>query len=195
MKYGYARVSAEDQTSALQLAALKKAGCRTVFKDEGASAQRPALFRCLDTLRAGDTLVIWRLDRLGRSVLDLIHLLDGLSQRGVRFRSLAEAIDTNTAAGGAMLKMIGALAALEQSLIAERMRAGVKAAQRRGVKFGRKPKLSVPDIARARQLIDAGRRVQDVAALLNVGRVTLYRALQRSAPITPLPEPSHHPSA
>ncbi len=195
MKYGYARVSAEDQTSALQLAALKKAGCRTVFKDEGASAQRPALFRCLDTLRAGDMLVIWRLDRLGRSVLDLIHLLDGLSQRGVRFRSLAEAIDTNTAAGGAMLKMIGALAALEQSLIAERMRAGVKAAQRRGVKFGRKPKLSVPDIARARQLIDAGRRVQDVAALLNVGRVTLYRALQRSAPITPLPEPSHHPSA
>jgi len=184
MKYGYARVSTEDQNTALQLAALKRAGCKTVFKDEGisgATAQRPALLRCLKALRAGDTLVVWKLDRLGRSLRDLIHMLDELKQRGVKFRSLTEAIDTDTATGRAMWQMIGVLAELERSLITERTRAGVKAAQRRGVKFGRKPKLSAPQIAHARQLIEGGQRVQDVAALLSVGRVTIYRALQRVA--------------
>ena len=183
MKYGYARVSAEDQNPALQLTALRKAGCRTVFKDGGissATAPRPALLRCLSTLTAGDILVVWKLDRVGRSIADLIHVLDGLKQRGVKFRSLTEPIDTETPAGSAMWEMIGVLAQLERSLIAERTRAGVKAAQRRGVKFGRKPKLSAPQIAHARQLIDGGQRVQDVASLLNVGRVTLYRALQRT---------------
>ena len=182
MKYGYARVSTEDQNPALQLAALKKAGCRTVFKDEGisgATVQRPALVKCLKTLQAGDTLIVWKLDRLGRSLRDLIHMLDDLKQRGVKFRSLTEAIDTDTATGRAMWQMIGVLAELERSLITERTRAGVKAAQRRGVKFGRKPKLSASQIAHARQLIESGQRVQDVAALLSVGRVTLYRALQR----------------
>ncbi len=99
MKYGYARVSTEDQNPALQLAALKKAGCRSVFQDEGistATAQRPALVRCLKTL-AGDTLIAWKLDRLGRSLRDLIHGLDDLKHRGVKFRSLTEAIDTATA--------------------------------------------------------------------------------------------------
>ncbi|MGC8518850.1 MAG: recombinase family protein [Steroidobacteraceae bacterium] len=182
MKYGYARVSREDQIPALQLAALKKAGCKTVFKDEGisgATAQRPARLKCLKTLEAGDTLVVWKLDRLERSRRDLIHLLDELKHRGVKFRSLTEAIDTDTATGRAMWPMIGVLAELERSLIVERTRAGVKAAQRRGLKFGRKPKLSAPQIAHARQLIEGGQRVQDVAALLSVGRVTLYRALQR----------------
>ena len=100
MKYGYARVSTEDQNPALQLAALKKTGCRTVFKDEGisgATAQRPALLKCLKTLQAGDTLIVWKLDRLGRSLRDLIHMLDDLKHRGVKFRSLTEAIDTDTA--------------------------------------------------------------------------------------------------
>ena len=183
MKYGYARVSTEDQNPALQLAALKKAGCRTVFKDEGisgATAQRPALVKCLKTLQVGDTLIVWKLDRLGRSLRHLIHMLDDLKHRGVKFRSLTEAIDTDTATGRAMWQMIGVLAELERSLITERTRAGVKAAQRRGVKFGRKPKLSAPQIVHARQLIEGGQRVQDVAALLSVGRVTLYRALQRA---------------
>jgi hypothetical protein len=134
MKYGYARVSTEDQNPALQLAALKKAGCRTVFKDEGisgATAQRPAQVNCLKTLQAGDTLIVRKLDRLGRSLRDLIHMLDDLKHRRV--------------------------------------------------KFGRKPKLSAPQIAHARQLIESGQRVQDVPVLLSVGHVTLYRALERVA--------------
>src|SRR4051794_40636114 len=145
MKYGYARVSTDDQNPALQLAALKKAGCKTVFKDEGisgATVKRPALLRCLKTLQSGDTLTVWKLDRLGRSLRDLITMLDDLKQRGVKFRSLTEHIDTDTPTGRAMWQMIGVLAELERSMISERTRAGVKAAQRRGVKFGRKPKLS-----------------------------------------------------
>jgi DNA invertase Pin-like site-specific DNA recombinase len=183
MKYGYARVSTEDQTPALQLAALKKAGCKTIFKDEGisgATTKRPALLRCLKTLERGDTLVVWKLDRLGRSLRDLIAMLDDLKDRGVAFRSLTEAVDTHTPTGRAMWQMIGVLAELERSLISERTRAGVKAAKHRGVKFGRKPKLTPQQKAHARKLIDDGERREDVAALLNVNRTTLYRALAAS---------------
>jgi len=135
MKYGYARVSTDDQNPALQLAALKKAGCHKVYKDDGisgATTKRPALLRCLEALEAGDTLIVWKLDRLGRSLRDLITMLDDLKQRGVKFRSLTEAIDTETPTGRAMWQMIGVLAELERSLITERTRAGVKAARRRG---------------------------------------------------------------
>ena len=230
MKYGYARVSTDDQSPALQLTALKRAGCKTVFKDEGlsgATTKRPALLRCLKKLEHGDTLTVWKLDRLGRSLRDLIAMLDDLKRRGVKFRSLTEAIDTETPTGRAMWQMIGVLAELEKSLISERTRAGVKAAQRRGVKFrslteaidtetptgramwqmigvlaelerslisertragvkaaqrrgvkfGRKAKLSRQQIDHARKLIDDGQRREDVAALLNVDRTTLYRAL------------------
>jgi DNA invertase Pin-like site-specific DNA recombinase len=180
MKYGYARVSTEDQSPALQLAALKRVGCKTIFKDEGlsgATTKRPALLRCLKTLKEGDTLIVWKLDRLGRSLRDLITMLDSFRDRGVKFRSLTEAIDTDTPTGRAMWQMIGVLAELERSLISERTRAGVKAAQKRGVKFGRKPKLTRQQIDHARELIDAGKDRQKVAALFKVGRKTLYRAL------------------
>jgi Enterobacteriaceae phage serine recombinase len=180
MKYGYARVSTDDQNPALQLAALRKAGCKTVFKDEGlsgATTKRPALLRCLKKLAAGDTLIVWKLDRLGRSLRDLIAMLDGLKHRGVKFRSLTESIDTETPTGRAMWQMIGVLAELERSLIGERTRAGVKAARSRGVKFGRKPKLTPQQKTHARKLIGEGRRREDVAALFNVNRTTLYRAL------------------
>jgi DNA invertase Pin-like site-specific DNA recombinase len=180
MKYGYARVSTDDQTPALQLAALQKAGCKTVFRDDGlsgATTKRPALLRCLKKLEHGDTLIVWKLDRLGRSLHDLITTLDDLKKRGVKFRSLTEAIDTDTPTGRAMWQMIGLLAELERSLISERTRAGVKAAKARGVQFGRKPKLSPPQLAHAQKLLDEGQRHQDVAALLNVDRTTLYRAL------------------
>src|ERR1700680_3958397 len=179
MKYGYARVSTEDQNPAMQLAALKKAGCKTLFKDEvtGAHVNRPALTRCLKALQTGDTLIVWKLDRLGRSLRDLIHMLDDFKQQGIKFRSLTEAIDTETPTGRAMWQMIGVLAELERSLISERTRAGVKAAQRRGVKFGRKPKLTPQQIAHAQKLIGGGQRREDVAALFKVNRVTLYRAL------------------
>src|ERR1039458_4179957 len=179
MKYGYARASTDDQNPALQLAALKNAACKAVFKDDGpsgATIKRPALLRCLRKLEHGDTLIVWKLDRLGRSLRDLITMLDDLKHRGVKFRSLTEAIDTETPTGRAMWQMIGVLAELERSLISERTRAGVKAAQRRGVKFGRKRKLTTQQIIRARKLIDEGQRREDVAALLNVNRTTLYRA-------------------
>lgn len=133
-------------------------------------------------MQAGDTLIVWKLDRLGRCLSDLIQMLDDLKRRGVKFRSLTEAIDTDSPTGRAMWQMIGVLAELERSLISERTRAGVTAARRRGVKFGRKPKLSPTQVAHARQLIESGRQVQDVAALPSVGRVTLYRALHIHSP-------------
>jgi len=180
MKYGYARVSTDDQNPAMQLAALKKARCQTVFKGEGlsgATTKRPALLRCLKKLENGDTLIVWKLDRLGRSLRDLITMLDDLRARGVKFHSLTEAIDTATPTGRAMWQMIGVLAELERSLISERTRAGVKAAKRRGVKFGRKVKLTPEQIEHARKLIDKGEARQYIADLFNVGRSTLYRAL------------------
>jgi len=181
MKYGYARVSTDDQSPALQLTALKRAGCKTIFKDEGlsgATTKRPDLTRCLKALEPGDTLTVWNLDRLGRSLRDLITMLDDLRARGVKFRSLTEAIDTETPTGRAMWQMIGVLAELEKSLISERTRAGVKDAQRRGVKFGRKPKLTAKQTVHARKLIGQNERPADVAALLNVSRATLYRAMR-----------------
>jgi DNA invertase Pin-like site-specific DNA recombinase len=180
MKYGYARVSTADQSPALQLAALKRAGCKTIFKDMGLSgigAKRPALKRCLETLQRGDTLIVWKLDRLGRSLRDLIAMLDDFRATGVDFRSLTEAIDTATPTGRAMWQMIGVLAELERSLIVERTQAGMKEARRRGVKFGRKKKLTAAQIGKARKLVESGERVEDVATLWNVGRTTLYRAL------------------
>ena len=180
MKLGYARVSTDDQNPALQLAALKKGGCQTLFKDEGisgATTKRPALLRCLKKLQSGDTLIVWKLDRLGRSLRDLITMLDDLKKRQVKFKSLTEAIDTETPTGRAMWQMIGVLAELERSLISERTRAGVKAAKGRGVKFGRKPKLTAQQIGHARELIDEGQRREDVADLFKVNRTTLYRAL------------------
>ena len=180
MKYGYARVSTEDQNADMQLGALKRAGCKTPFTDQLSGAtgiKRPSLLRCLKKLQPGDTLIVWKLDRLGRSVRDLITMLDDLKARGVKFRSLTEAIDTETPTGRAMWQMIGVLAELERSLISEHTRAGVKAAQGRGVKFGRKPKLTAQQIAHARQLIDGGQRREDVADLFKVNRTTLYRAL------------------
>src|SRR5499425_1137252 len=174
MKYGYARVSTDDQNTALQRAALKRAGCTTLFTDEGlsgATVKRPALTRCLKVLRPGDTLIVWKLDRLGRNLRDLITLLDELRTQGIKFRSLTEHIDTETAAGRAMWQMIGVLAELERSLITERTRAGVQAAKQRGVKFGRKRKLGASQVEHARRLIEKGEARGHVAALFNVDRV------------------------
>ena len=147
MKYGYARVSTDDQKADLQHAALKKAGTTKIYTDDGlsgATTKRPALLRCLKVLKRGDTLTVWKLDRLGRSLRDLIAMLDDLKHRGVKFHSLTEAIDTETPTGRAMWQMIGVLAELERSLITERTKAGVAAARARGVKFGRKPKENGP---------------------------------------------------
>ncbi len=180
MKYGYARVSTDDLNADMQHRALYRAGCRNLFTDEGISgavSNRPALLRCLKKLEHGDALILWKLDRLGRSLRDLIAMLDDLKRRGVKFRSLTEANDTDTPTGRAMWQMIGVLAELERSLITERTHAGIQAAKHRGVKFGRRPKLTAQQIGHARKLIDEGHRREDVAALFNVNRTTLYRAL------------------
>jgi DNA invertase Pin-like site-specific DNA recombinase len=182
VKYGYARVSTDDQNPALQLAALKKSGCKTLFRDDGISgtvSRRPGLSRCLRKLPHGDTLVVWKLDRLGPSLRDLIIMLDDLKQRGVKFRSLTEAIDTETPPRRAMWQMIGVLAERERSLISERTCAGVLAARSRGVKFGRKRKLQPSQITHARNQIEQGQRQQDVADLFQVHRATIRRALER----------------
>jgi DNA invertase Pin-like site-specific DNA recombinase len=180
MKIGYCRVSTDDQNPDLQLAALKRAGCTRIFTDKasGAHVKRPQLTRCLASLHAGDVLVVWKLDRLGRSLCDLIVLLDDLKARDVAFRSLTEAIDTTTPTGRAMWQMVGILAELERSLIQERTKAGRVAAQVRGVKMGRKPLLSAPQVAHARKLLEEGERLVHVAQLLNVSRRTLERALK-----------------
>src|SRR5476649_2402161 len=179
MKMGYCRVSTEDQNPDLQLTALKRAGCKRIFTDKatGANTKRPELTKCLKALNTDDVLIVWKLDRLGRSLRDLITLLDDLKGMEVAFRSLTEAIDTTTPTGRAMWQMIGILAELEKSLIQERTKAGRAAAVARGVKMGRKKKLSPQQTAHARELIGQGKRPEDVAALLKVSLSTLYRAL------------------
>jgi len=181
MKIGYCRVSTDDQNPDLQLAALKRAGCKRIFTDKatGAHVKRSQLAKCLASLQAGDMLVVWKLDRLGRSLRDLITLLDDLKARGVAFRSLTEAIDTATATGRAMWQMVGILAELERSLIQERTKAGRAAAKARGVKMGRRPLLSAQQVAHARKLREQGESPVQVAQLLKVSRRTLERALAR----------------
>lgn len=179
MKIGYCRVSTKEQNPDLQLRALKKAGCKTIYtdKESGTLRKRTSLDRCLKALKKGDVLIVWKLDRLGRSLRDLIALLDELKAHGVAFQSLTEAIDTATPTGRAMWQMVGILAELERSLLQERTQAGRAAAMARGVKMGRKPLLSAPQIAHARQLRAQGQSPAQVAQLLNVSRRTLYRAL------------------
>ena len=180
MKYGYARVSTDDQKADLQTAALKKAGCEHVFTDtvSGSASKRPELTRCLASLRAGDTLVVWKLDRLGRSLSHLVAVLSDLQGRGVAFQSLTEAIDTESAAGRLMGHILGALAEFERSLIVERTKAGLKAAKQRGQKLGRKRSLSDDQRKHARALLAKGESPAAVAKLLNVCRATLYNSLK-----------------
>lgn len=179
MKIGYARVSTEDQNPDLQLTALKRAGCDRIFTDKatGADVKRSELTKCFKSLKAGDMLLVWKLDRLGRSLRDLITLLDDLKAQDIAFRSLTEAIDTETPTGRAMWQMVGVLAELERSLIRERTKAGRAAAMARGVRMGRKPLLSAQQTTHARNLIEQGESPGHVAKSLKVSRRTLYRAL------------------
>ena len=182
MKYGYARVSTEDQDPAMQIAALKKAGCDKIFKDEGISGsatKRPAFERLLRQLRAGDTVTIWKLDRMGRNLRDLVNIMHGFGQGSIQFRSLTEEINTKTLGGTLLFHFIGAVAQYEHGLIRERTRTGIRAAKARGVRFGRKPKLSKQQVAHAIKLIDAGDRATDIADSFNVSRATLYREIAK----------------
>ena len=184
MQIGYARVSAADQLLALQQDALKRAGCEKVFADQGISgtiSKRPGLDRALEALQSGDTLVVWKLDRLGSSLSHLVQLVADLGERGISFRSLSDPIDTANAGGRLVLHMMGALAEFERSLITERTRAGIDAAKRRGQRLGRKPSLTPDQIAHARQLVESGEHPRTVARSFRVGRATLYRHFQKAA--------------
>lgn len=183
MLIGYARVSTVEQNVGLQLDALQSAGVERIFTDEGVSgsvSSRPELDKCLEVLREGDTLVVWRLDRLARSLRNLLELVEALSQRGIHLRSLTESIDTSSASGRLVLSVFGALAEFERSLIIERTQAGLAAARSRGAKIGRPTAMSAGQVEQAKTLVGAGHRVSEVARTLGVGRSTLYRVLGES---------------
>jgi DNA invertase Pin-like site-specific DNA recombinase len=178
MRIGYARVSTDDQTLDLQRDALKKAKCREIYEEHasGKNTARPQLEACLKSLRDGDTLTVWRLDRLGRSLGDLIRLTNEFKARGVGFASLTEQIDTRSPSGQLIFHVFGALAEFERNLIRERTLAGLKAARARGRKGGRPKKLSEKDLKTVRALLKSGDiPVSTVAEKFHVARSTLYR--------------------
>lgn len=182
MYIGYARVSTEEQNLDLQLHALKAAGCTTIYDDfgvSGAERKRPGLQKALVRLRKGDVLVVWKLDRLGRSLHHLVDTIDRLRDRGVGFRSLQEQIDTTSAGGRFYCHMLAALAEFERELISERTRAGMASAKRRGVRIGRPGKIAPEMLERARRMLVTRQKTKaEIAALLGVHASTLYRALK-----------------
>ena len=184
MKIGYARVSTDDQKPGLQTDALCAAGCEKIYIDKGVSGvatTRPQLDKCLEALREDDVLVVWRLDRLGRSLGNLIETIEQLRIRNVGFQSLSEALDTTNAQGKLVFHMMGALAEFERTLIAERTAAGRVAAVRRGVRFGRPAKLSPQQVKHVQDLKEGGKAIPEIATLLGVHRGTVYRVLQRTS--------------
>ncbi len=181
MYVGYARVSTTDQTLALQQDALEKIGCRKIFTDtaSGAKAERKGLEEALAYVREGDTLVVWRLDRLGRSLKHLIETITDLNKRNIGFKSITENIDTTTSGGKLIFHIFGALAEFERDIIRERTKAGLAAARARG-RLGGRPKaqaLNTPKkVAIAQALYDnKDNAIDDICKTLNVSRATLYR--------------------
>jgi len=189
MKIGYARVSSGEQNLDLQRDALSAAGCGAIHEDEGVSGaarSRPGLDHALKIMKTGDTLVTWRLDRLGRSLPHLIELVATLQERGCEFVSLNEAIDSTSAGGKLIFHIMGALAEFERDLIIERTRAGMASARARGRHLGRPVKLTIAQLCKAEDEIDAGREtVASMATLFAVDRSTLWRALRKRNATTP----------
>ena len=182
MIVGYARVSTQDQNAGLQVDALEKSGCEQIFQEKvtGKLRERPELSQCLRTLRAGDTLVVWKLDRLARSLKDLVEIVQDLNDREISFKSLTEAIDTTSSGGRLVFHIFGALAEFEHSLIRERTIAGLQAAKARGRKGGRKPSMSDSDIRKAAAMVsDPNITKKEVAERFRVSRTTLNASLQR----------------
>lgn len=183
MLIGYARVSTHDQNLELQREALTKAGCRKIFEDKvsGTRAERPGLVRALEILREDDTLVVWKLDRLGRSVKQLVDLVGDLHKQGIQFKSLTDAIDTGSPSGRFFFHVMASLAEMERELTVERTRAGLEVARQLGRKGGRKPKMTNSKIESARKLLASGIPPRDVAKNLGVSIPTLYRWVPASA--------------
>lgn len=182
MIIGYARVSTQDQNLELQLDALIAAGCEQTFQEKitGKKKERPELNICLKTLRAGDVLVVWKLDRLARSLKDLVEIISELESKGVGFKSITESIDTTSPSGKLIFHIFGALAEFEHSLIRERTLEGLKAARARGRKGGRKPAMTAQDVKKAAAMLkDPMITKREVAEHFGVSRLTLNKSLQR----------------
>lgn len=183
MLVGYARVSTEQQGTEAQLPELKKAGCRRIYQEtlSGGSMERPELAKCLDRLDKGDTLVVWRLDRLGRSIRDLLQIVDRLDKGGVHFISLKEKFDTSTAAGRLVFDFFAALTQFEKELIRERTIAGLSSARARGRMGGRKRLLSPQQMRVVKTMWDSREHTRhEIAAHFGVSVPTIDRALRAS---------------
>lgn len=184
MKIGYARVSTDEQTLALQHDALTAAGCLTIHEDKGVSGtamKRPGLVAALAAAKAGDTLTVWRIDRLGRNAAGLAILLDELHERGIEFHSIMDGMDTRTAAGKALYGIMSVLAQLERDLISERTKAGLKAARRRGKRAGRPPSFTPEKRELAVRLIEDGKGRAEVARMIGIAPATLRRHINGPA--------------
>jgi DNA invertase Pin-like site-specific DNA recombinase len=182
MLIGYARVSRQDQNLALQIDALSKIGCQRVFEDKlsGSRFERPGLNKALDMLRDGDTLVVWKLDRLGRSVKNLVELVSRLQKLGVHFKSLTDSIDTSTTSGRFFFHVMASLSEMERELTVERTRAGLEIARQLGRKGGRKRKMTESKLESAKKLLTNNVPPCDVAKNLGVSVPTLYRWIPAS---------------
>jgi len=179
---GYARVSPQDQNLDLQTEALTKAGCKRIFNDKisGRRAERPGLTKALEMLREGDTLIVWKLDRLGRSVKNLVDLVGELHKQGIQFKSLTDAIDTGTPSGRFFFHVMASLAEMERELTVERTRAGLEVARQLGRKGGRKRQMTDSKIESAKKLLASGIPPRDVATNLGISVPTLYRWIPAS---------------
>jgi DNA invertase Pin-like site-specific DNA recombinase len=181
MNIGYARVSTQDQTLALQKDALEKIGCKKIFTDtaSGTKAERKGLDEALEYVREGDTLVVWRLDRLGRSLKHLIETITKLNNRKIGFKSIQENIDTTTSGGKLVFHIFGALAEFERDIIRERTYAGLQAARARGRKGGRPKSLTEKKAGMARELYsNKNNSISEICKTLNISRTTLYRYIK-----------------
>jgi DNA invertase Pin-like site-specific DNA recombinase len=183
MLIGYARVSTQDQNLELQHEALLKIGCQKIFEDKisGSKKDRPGLATALEMLREGDTLVVWKLDRLGRSVKQLVDLVGKLHEQAIQFKSVTDAIDTGTPSGRFFFHVMASLAEMERELIVERTRAGLETAKQLGRKGGRRPKMTDSKIESARKLLVSGTPPREAARNLAVSIPTLYRWIPASS--------------
>lgn len=179
MIVGYARVSTKDQSIENQIAALKAAGCEKIFTDKlsGKSDQRPGLQEAVNFVREGDTLIVTKLDRFGRSIQNLLNLLQKLDDAGAKFKALDQSLDLTTSHGKLTMHILAAVAEFERSLINDRVRDGIDKAMAKGVQFGRKRSLSDDDVVAAREMRDAGTAIPAIAKRFEVSRQTVYRAL------------------
>lgn len=183
MLIGYARVSTVDQDSAAQVAALKAAGCELIFREKASGGRwdRPELHKLLEQLRKGDVLVVWKLDRLSRSLRDVLTIMEQVREKKAGFRSITEAVDTTTPAGRMMMQMVGAFAEFERAMLKERTKAGLDAARKEGRIGGRPPKLRPEQRQEIKKLVRSGKKTAaDAARLFGVHPATVLRLLRQA---------------